>query len=588
MENYTIVPLPESYKAAQGHPVREGLAEIRLRVLRNSWAQVHFAVTCPGHTTLLVEERAAFGHHYPPHNESVLRASLHIPGLTGRMHIVELVTDDDGVGKADVLSEAGAVHLRPWHLGQLAALVDIPADAEPGLYTGEVRFFTHAMFEDERLLQAFPLTIQVEAVTLPDARDGKFYLNLWQHVANIARKAEVPMFTDAHIEALRPYAKALGDLGNKVTTIVCSDCAWGGQMCVKEYYQPSDLYEYNFIRIRRDTAGKFHYDFTFVEAYIRLMEEYGAVDVMLAGLYGIWAHVNLGFAGIVEGWADAIRVSYIDEADGSLRWMRQAAEIEDYFTAVYRWIVDTGRVENCYLMGDETDLGNTPQGWVSAMDALNRLFPDIHRNWDNGPDSLMSDTYKNERVDVYTPMINLYAPATEEMKTALRNRIEPGGKLIWSVACWPPVMNSFLGTDLNEVRLHGFVTEHMHMDGFIRWNFTAWPDNPREDLRYFSPWWPAGDTCFVYPGKGGQCFRSLRYLALRRGIEDFELCQMVKERCAHGEELASKASAMVLREPDLGKWDFDDKLGREKYLSLDRADYEGARDMLIDALLCCQ
>ncbi len=62
----------------------------------------------------------------------------------------------------------------------------------------------------------------------------------------------------------------------------------------------------------------------------------------------------------------------------------------------------------------------------------------------------------------------------------------------------------------------------------------------------------------------------------------------MRERCAHGEELAAKAAAMVLREPDLGKWDFDDKLGREKYLSLDRADYEGARDMLIDALLCCQ
>ncbi len=580
-----ITPLPESCKVVQGQRFPDDDTAISLRAVRNSWAQCGFAVTCPAPTTLLVEERPAFGHHYPPTNEHVLRAALTIPGLTGKIHIVEMVKDDDGVAKADVVTECGSVHMRPGQVHQLVALIDIPAATPPGVYQGTVRFYAHCMFDDERLVREIPLSVQVENVTLPSARDGKFYLNLWQHVCNIARKTEVLAFTPAHIEALRPYAKALGELGNKVTTIVCSDAAWAGQMCVKEYYQPSDLYEYNFIRIRRDKEGVFHYDFTFVEAYIRLMEEYGAVDVMLAGLYGIWAHVNLGFDNIVDGWADAIRVSYIDEWDGTLRFMRKAAEIEDYFTAIYRWIVDTGRLENCYLMGDETDLGNTPQGWVHAMDALNRLFPDVHRNWDNSPDSMMSDTYKQERIDVYTPMINLYAPCPAWQKEALRQRLQPGGKLIWSVACWPPVMNSFLHTNLNEVRLHGLITEHLKMDGFIRWNFTVWPDNPREDLSYFSPLWPAGDTCFVYPGKGGQCLKSLRYLALRRGIEDYELCQMVKETVADADTMIAEALRHVLREPDVGKWDFDDEDGRERYLSLDGVDYEGARNRLIDALL---
>ncbi len=580
-----IVPVSESYKAVQGQKPAACLDNISLRGIRNSWVQFGFDITCPGHTTLLLEERPALGHHYPPSDEHVLRAALDLPGLEGKLYIVEMTGDDDGVGKADVISTCGSIHMRPFRNHQLTALVDIPADTPPGRYDGTVRFYAHCMFDDERLVKAFPVSVQVENVTLPAAKDGKFYLNLWQHVCNIARKAEVRAFTPEHIEALRPYARALGELGNKVTTIVCSDAAWAGQMCVKEYYQPSDLYEYNFIRIHRDVDGVFHYDFSFVEAYIRLMETYGAVDVMLAGLYGIWAHVNLGFDNMVEGWADAIRVSYVDLRDGTLRFMRTAAEIEGYFTAIYRWIVDTGRLENCYLMGDETDQGNTPQSWVRAMDALNRLFPGVHRNWDNSPDSMMSETYQNERMDIYTPMINLYAPCPDAQKEALRNRLEPGGKLIWSVACWPPVMNSFLGTNLNEVRLHGLITEHLKMDGFIRWNFTVWSDSPRESLSYFAPMWPAGDTCFVYPGKGGQCLRSLRYLALRRGIEDFELCQMVKDTVPAGEAVVADAIGCVLRETDVGKWDFDNSDGREAYMSLCEPDYNAARDMLLDALL---
>lgn len=70
------------------------------------------------------------------------------------------------------------------------------------------------------------------------------------------------------------------------------------------------------------------YDFSFAVAYIALMKEYGATDVMLTGLYGIWADPKEGLKPIVEDWPDPIRVSYLDEVTGAICYMRTRKEIE--------------------------------------------------------------------------------------------------------------------------------------------------------------------------------------------------------------------------------------------------------------------
>jgi hypothetical protein len=538
-------------------------------------------VTAPDHTLLLVERRPAFSYRLPVDAVTVLRADMTIGGLNGRLHIVGMVEDDDGVEKADVILEDGACPVRPHQPAQLAALIEIPADTPPGVYMGKIRFFAHALLYDERLAAEAEISVAVEDVTLPSGHARTFYLNLWQHVFNIARQHEVRAYTDDHIRALRPYAQALGALGNKAVTVLLSDAPWCGQGCYREQLHPSDLYEYNFVRVRRTAAGEFLYDFSFAQAYINLMMDFGAEEIMFTGLYGVWMDGAQGFERIVGDWPDAIRISYIDEADGALRWIRTRGQLEQYVRAVCRWIREAGYADTCYWMGDEVNLDWVADDWDAAMRELHEWMPGMRMDWDLPPEALISERYAGERVDVYTPQIEQYALADPGLRQAARARIEPGGKCLWSVCCTPPVMNSFLRTDLNEVRLHGLMTEHLKMDGFIRWNFTAWPKAPRASLSFLG--WKAGDTCFVYPGRGGQCLLSLRYLALKRGIEDYELAQMVKRRPGGGEAVA-RALSRVLRESELAKWDFFDVHGREAYMSLDSADYDAARGILLDAL----
>ena len=121
----------------------------------------------------------------------------------------------------------------------------------------------------------------------------------------------------------------------------------------------------------------------------------------------------------------------------------------------------------------------------------------------------------------------------------------------------------------------------MKLDGFLRWAYTCWPADPIRDGKAMQ--WPVGDAYFVYPSAGGRPILSLRYFALKRGEGDYELMQMVKERCPGGEALVDKALSTLIREPDLAKWNWDE--ATEAQYSLNPADYDAVRETLINALL---
>ena len=585
MRSISILPMPEDYRAKAGEkPAAPGAGEaIRLRVCRGSFAQLNVAVTPPADTLILLEQQPAFFARVPVDAVGVLRAHMDCGPFEGRIFAAEAVTDDDGVPKADVLTPAQQF-VPAWRTLQLTCLIDVPPDAAPGDYELSLRFYSHTMFYDERLAREIRFTLRVEKTAIPRGGDRAFQLNLWQHVFNIARKAEVPAYTDEHIAALRPYCKALGALGCRYATVLLSDVPWAGQGAFSDYKNPSDLFEYNFVRVRRTREGRFTCDFSFAEKYIALMREYGADQIMLTGLHGIWVRPEYGFGSLAVVWPDAIRVSYLDEADGCLRFMRTRAEIEEYIGLVYAWLRDTGRLSCAVLMGDEVNLPGKTEGWTDMLASLHRLMPDLRMEWDNEPASMLSQTYASEPVDVYTPGHDVWAQAAPAQRQALRARVREGGRLMWSTCCWPPLVNSFLCNALTEVRLHGLITEKLGMEGFLRWNYTVWPEDPRGRLPLNG--WPAGDTCFVYPGRGGQCLLSLRYLALRRGIEDFELCQLVKARRPDAPEIIERALGRVLVEGDMAKWDYEtwDEEDRRKYFSGSADDFEAARNILLDAL----
>ena len=61
-------------------------------------------------------------------------------------------------------------------------------------------------------------------------------------------------------------------------------------------------------------------------------------------------------------------------------------------------------------------------------------------------------------------------------------------------------------------------------DGFLRWAYNSWVENPLPDSRFRR--WPAGDTYMVYPDARS----SIRFERLVEGIQDAEKIRVLRKK----------------------------------------------------------
>jgi len=106
---------------------------------------------------------------------------------------------------------------------------------------------------------------------------------------------------------------------------------------------------------------------------------------------------------------------------------------------------------------------------------------------------------------------------------AVQSRKEAGLITTYYVACGIPKPNNFTFSPPAESCFEGWLAAAMGFDGFLRWAYNSWPENPLTDSRYNK--WPAGDTYFIYPGP----LSSVRFERLREGIQDAEKIRILRE-----------------------------------------------------------
>jgi len=133
-------------------------------------------------------------------------------------------------------------------------------------------------------------------------------------------------------------------------------------------------------------------------------------------------------------------------------------------------------------------------------------------DWHNELDTLLDD---------YCAVFD-HQGSTDQIK----ERSKRGFTSTYYVCCHPAKPNNFLFSPPVEGRwMSWFVASHGY-DGFLRWAYDAWPDDPLRDGRYGS--WAAGDCYLVYPGGNS----SIRFEKLREGIVDYEKIMILKELAA--------------------------------------------------------
>ncbi|MCT4644551.1 MAG: DUF4091 domain-containing protein [Carboxylicivirga sp.] len=387
---------------------------------------------------------------------------------------------------ADCLEEVEAYNMREQSARGIWLTVDIPKDAVPGNYSAEVE--VKAKGENPKLLK---LELQVSNRILPDPKDWKYQLDIWQNPFASARVHNVELWSEQHWQSMKPSMKILADAGQKCITASIVHKPWGGQA--------QDHYE-SMVKHTLKKDGSWEYDYAIFDNWVNYMMDLGITSQINCYSLIPWGN---------QLW-------YFDEALGI-----------DTFMVAAPSTVEFAEYWKPFLGDFKQHLQN--KGWLDITTI----------SMDERPLEDMKAAIKliNEHSGMKITSAANYAPGTSEHvydlsvesrhilpDDVLAQRKANGQKTTYYVCCSAPYPNNFTFSPPAEGMWQAWYAYAKKQDGFLRWAYNCWVEDPIQDTRFRT--WPAGDTFFIYPGPKS----SIRWEKLREGIQDYEkLSLLVKE-----------------------------------------------------------
>ena len=128
-------------------------------------------------------------------------------------------------------------------------------------------------------------------------------------------------------------------------------------------------------------------------------------------------------------------------------------------------------------------------------------------------------------------------PAVASDSGDLPKFIEAGTEDLWLYYCCgqgKDVSNIFMAMPSHRTRILGLQLYLYKIAGFLQWGFNFY--NSCLSKRHIDPFavtdadeaFQSGDAFIVYPGDGGEAWESIRYMALRQGLQDLRAMELLE------------------------------------------------------------
>ena len=206
--------------------------------------------------------------------------------------------------------------------------------------------------------------------------------------------------------------------------------------------------------------------------------------------------------------------------------VRSANDLKEYIGLVLNHLIECGLWDRVRIIADEP---NNPEVVKECIEFINSTVGTHQVKYKSAThDQNFLDRAKDE-IDDMSINLKLTIQNYKDIESLKKKINDKGGILTWFVCCFPEKPNSFLSSPFVENRIIGWYTYYFGLDGFLRWDYNLWTEDPWKDSSYKFPIWKAGDMFFVYPGKDLKPVRSVRMENLRFGIQDFELFTMLEK-----------------------------------------------------------
>jgi len=417
--------------------------------------------------------------------------------------------------------------------------INVPSDVKPGIYRGEMALVVGSDDVAHSVLE-----VEVANVELPNVHDWDFFLNVWMNPGAVARWYGLELWSESHFCALRQYVADLAAHGQKTVVVPICYQPWGTQT--------RDPYP-NIIRWTK-RGDAFEFDFSNFDRYVRLHEEFG-IDRAI--------HCYSIVQG--PGESDKSVIEYEDAKTGERVLLettvgdkQYVAAWSQFFKAFSHHLAEKGWLNKVYIGFDE------------KPDAVMEKLLAFVRDYAPGFKTSLAG---NTREENYTALDDLSLQVTfddhgiaqtcpsERAALGVAQLLDPQNSCIltrdclkktittYYVCCSPAFPNTFVHSPLVESRMLGWLALQGGFDGFLRWSYNDWSDDPYRHPEFGS--WPTGDTFFVYPGDRGPV-SSLRWEQLREGIADYMLALIASANIRNSEEMVDfqQAISLACRNPD--------------------------------------
>ena len=390
---------------------------------------------------------------------------------------------------ADVLDLKESMNIPTGRKQPVWMTVNVPSDAKPGKYTGRM-----SVSSSNAKTRSLPVELVVSDHILPPAHDWAFHLDLWQNPYSVARYAGVPLWSEAHFEAMRPVMRMLAEAGQKSVTATIMNRPWNGQT--------EDAFGSMVTKIRR-IDGSWLYDYTIFDRWVEFMFSLG-IDRQI-NCYSMIP------------WA--LEFDYYDQATSSPTTFQAAPGSEEYneywgsFIADFsRHLKANGWFEKTMIAMDERPM----ESMQAVLSLIRRTEPDFKIS--------LAGNYHEPINFGIADFSEGFAPKKEFPESAKAKRKGLGLTTTFYTCCAEAHPNMFVISDPDEAAWLGWFAQAENYDGYLRWAYNSWTMDPLADARFRT--WPAGDCFVVYPGGRG----SVRFSKLVEGIQDFEKIRILKEQ----------------------------------------------------------
>ena len=390
---------------------------------------------------------------------------------------------------ADVLDLKESMNIPTGRKQPVWMTVNVPSDAKPGKYTGRM-----TVSSSNAKTRSLPVELVVSDHVLPPAHDWAFHLDLWQNPYSVARYAGVPLWSEAHFEAMRPVMRMLAEAGQKSVTATIMNRPWNGQT--------EDAFGSMVTKIRR-IDGSWLYDYTIFDRWVEFMFSLG-IDRQI-NCYSMIP------------WA--LEFDYYDQATSSPTTFQAAPGSEEYNEYWGSFIADFSRhlkakgwFEKTMIAMDERPM----ESMQAVLSLIRRTEPDFKIS--------LAGNYHEPINFGIADFSEGFAPKKEFPESAKAKRKELGLTTTFYTCCAEAHPNMFVISDPDEAAWLGWFAQAENYDGYLRWAYNSWTMDPLADARFRT--WPAGDCFVVYPGGRG----SVRFSKLVEGIQDFEKIRILKEQ----------------------------------------------------------